>query len=102
MSSLATSHVDAKPEVKNDVTQDIRIAITQALGTVAHELRQPLSNIEAIAYYLSMILPRGDAKIQLQLARIRELVEQSDLILSNALGLETAPAAGQQPVTPRA
>jgi signal transduction histidine kinase len=102
MSSLATSHVDAKPEVKNDVTEDIRIAITQALGTVAHELRQPLSNIEAIAYYLSMILPRGDAKIQLQLARIRELVEQSDLILSNALGLETAPAAGQQPVTPRA
>jgi signal transduction histidine kinase len=102
MSSLATSHVDAKPEVKNDVTEDIRIAITQALGTVAHELRQPLSNIEAIAYYLSMILPRGDAKIQLQLARIRELVEQSDLILSNALGLETAPASGQQPVTPRA
>jgi signal transduction histidine kinase len=77
-------------------------SVTQALATVAHELRQPLSNIEAIAYYLSMILPRGDAKIQLQLARIRELVEQSDLILSNALGLETAPAAGQQPVTPRA
>jgi signal transduction histidine kinase len=102
MSSLATSHVDAKPDAKNDVTEEVRVAIAQALGTVAHELRQPLSNIEAIAYYLSMILPPGDAKIQLQLARIRELVEQSDLILSNALGLETAPAAGPQPVTPRA
>jgi hypothetical protein len=43
-----------------------------------------------------MILPPGDAKIQLQLARIRELVEKSDLILSNALGLEAAPAAGSQ------
>jgi signal transduction histidine kinase len=96
MSSLATSHVDAKPDVKNDVTEEIRLAITEALGTVAHELRQPLSNIEAVAYYLSMILPPGDAKIQLQLARIRELVEQSDLILSNALGLEAAPAAGSQ------
>src|SRR5205085_4532319 len=102
MSSLATSHVDAKPEAKNDVTEEIRIAITQALGTVVHELRQPLSNIEAIAYYLSMILPPGDAKIQLQLARIRELVEQSDLILSNALGLEAPPASGPQSVAPGA
>jgi len=102
MSSLATSHVDAKPEVKNDVTEEIRVAITQALGTVAHELRQPLSNIEAIAYYLSMILPPGDAKIQLQLARIRELVEQSDLILSNALGFGPAPGTGPQSVAPGA
>jgi signal transduction histidine kinase len=59
----------------------------QVLGAVAHELRQPLSNIEAIAYYLSMVLPQGDAKIQAQLARIRELVEQSSWILSSGLRL---------------
>jgi signal transduction histidine kinase len=76
--------------------------IEEVLGTLAHELRQPLSNIEAIAYYLSMILPPGDAKIQPQLARIRELVEQSNLILSDALGLSPAPAAGPQSVTPGA
>ncbi len=98
MSSLATQHVDAK----SDVTEEIRLAITEALGTVAHELRQPLSNIEAIAYYLSMILPPGDAKIQPQLARIRELVEQSNLILSSALDLAPAPAAGPQSVAPGA
>ncbi len=101
MSSLASSHVDAKPDVK-DVSEEIRLAITEALSTVAHELRQPLSNIEAIAYYLSMILPPGDAKIQLQLARIRELVEQSDLILSSALGLDAAPAPRAQSVAPSA
>ena len=66
----------------------------KVLGTLAHELRQPLSNIEAIAYYLSMILPPGDAKIQAHLARIRELVEQSNWILSSALSLTAAGAAG--------
>ena len=76
--------------------------IDEVLGTLAHELRQPLSNIEAIAYYLSMILPPDDAKIQPQLARIRELVEQSNLILSDALGLAPAPAPGPQSVAPGA
>ena len=56
----------------------LNVAPAEVLATVAHDLRQPLSNIEAIAYYLSMILPPGDAKIQAQLARIRELVEQSN------------------------
>jgi signal transduction histidine kinase len=74
----------------------------EVLGTLAHELRQPLSTIEAIAYYLSMILPPDDAKIQPQLARIRELVEQSNLILSDALGLSPAPAARPQTVPPGA
>jgi signal transduction histidine kinase len=74
----------------------------EVLGTLAHELRQPLSNIEAIAYYLSMVLPPGDENIQAQLGRIRELVEQSNLILSAALGLAPAPAAASQPVAPSA
>ena len=74
----------------------------EVLGTLAHELRQPLSNIEAIAYYLSLILPPGDEKIQVQLAHIRELVEQSNRILSTALGLEPATATATQPVAPPA
>jgi signal transduction histidine kinase len=74
----------------------------EVLGTLAHELRQPLSTIEAIAYYLSMIVPPDDAKIQPQLARIRELVEQSNLILSDTLGLARAHASAAQPVTPAA
>jgi hypothetical protein len=53
--------------------------------TVAHELRQPLSNIESIAYYLSLVLPRADPKVQEHLTRIQELVEQSNWILSNGL-----------------
>jgi signal transduction histidine kinase len=95
MSSLATQ-TDARPtDARNDATDEV-------LGTLAHELRQPLSNIEAIAYYLSMILPPGDENIQAQLGRIRELVEQSNLILSTALGLAPAPVAASQSVAPPA
>jgi signal transduction histidine kinase len=90
MSSLAT-----QTDLRNQTTNEV-------LGSLAHELRQPLSNIEAIAYYLSMILPPDDAKIQPQLVRIRELVEQSNLILSDALGLTPAPAAASQSVAPGA
>ena len=71
----------------------------QVLGTLAHELRQPLSNIEAIAYYLRMVLPQGDVKIQAHLARIRELVEQSNWILSSALSLAAAGPGTPQPVS---
>lgn len=82
--------------IKYDATMEARLALTEALGTVAHELRQPLSNIEAIAYYLGMILPPGDAKVQAQLVRIRELVEQSNWILSSALSLAGPSTAAPQ------
>jgi len=59
-----------------------------AVATVVHDLRQPLSSIETIAFYLSMVLPPGDAKIQAQLERIRELVQESNEILSRASGAQ--------------
>ena len=90
MRSLAT-----QTDARNNATAEM-------LGTLAHELRQPLSNIEAIAYYLGMILPSDDANIQMQLTRIRELVEQSNAILSNALSLKPAPSPEPQPVAPPA
>ena len=70
-------------------------APADVLGTVAHDLRQPLSNIEAIAYYLSMILPPGDAKIQAHLARIRELVQESNEILSSSVRAAGDSAKGE-------
>jgi signal transduction histidine kinase len=76
MSSLAIR----QREAAEGVTAPVDI-----LGTVAHELRQPLSNIEAIAYYLTLVLPKGDRKIQEQVERIRELVQQTNEILSNSV-----------------
>jgi signal transduction histidine kinase len=90
MSSTATLQFEAPVKAVS--------APAEVLATVAHELRQPLSNIEAIAYYLSMVLPPGDVKLQAQITRIRELVEQSSWILSSALRLDGSAAAAPQPV----
>ncbi len=52
---------------------------------LAHDLRQPLSAIEAIAYYLEMTLPADQLKARQYLLRLQELVEKSQTILSNAV-----------------
>src|SRR5580700_3151770 len=69
------------------------------LRVIAHELRQPLSTIEAIAYYLSLVLPRdGDGKIHQQLDRLQQLVEQSNWILSNSLLLSEPMASAPESI----
>ncbi len=63
---------------------------------LAHELRQPLSTVESIAYYLRMVTPRQDAKTQHQLEKVQQLVEQMNCILSDAVNfLQAAPAVPQ-------
>jgi len=62
------------------------ISQEDVLRAIAHEIRQPLSAIESIAYYLSMAPPDNDTHRE-QLARIQQLVEQSNWILSNGLGI---------------
>jgi signal transduction histidine kinase len=62
----------------------------EVLRTVVHDLRQPLSSIETIAYYLTLILPRTDEKIQAQLHEIRHLVEQANRILTSGVLLASA------------
>jgi K+-sensing histidine kinase KdpD len=57
------------------------------LQTIAHELRQPLSAIESIAYYLSLALPRESRPARKQARRLQQLVEQSNWILTSALQL---------------
>jgi signal transduction histidine kinase len=52
---------------------------------LAHELRQPLSTIEATAYYLDIVLPRCEAKARIQVAKLQQLVDQANWILSDAL-----------------
>jgi signal transduction histidine kinase len=52
-------------------------APADVLRDVAHELRQPLSTIESIAYYLAMFLPATVERAHAQLAVVRQLVEVS-------------------------
>jgi signal transduction histidine kinase len=66
-----------------------------ALQAIAHELRQPLSAIESIAYYLGLVLPKADHRSRQQAARLQELVEQSNWILTCGLQL-----ADETPLAP--
>jgi signal transduction histidine kinase len=61
---------------------------TNPLQDIAHELRQPLSAIESIAYYLSLVLPKGEVRAREQVLRLQQLVEQSNWILNCGLDLQ--------------
>ena len=64
------------------------------LETLAHELRQPLSAIESTAYYLTLVLPRGEKRAQEHASRLQRLIEQANWILSCAVQLaDTSPLA---------
>jgi K+-sensing histidine kinase KdpD len=72
--------------------------LRQTLQTLTHELRQPLSAIESTAYYLSLVLERGDVHAREHAARLRELVDQTNWILSCALQLSDSTPLVLQPV----
>ncbi len=71
---------------------------TILLNTLAHEMRQPLSTIESIAYYLELALPNAEPRVAEHLTRLRQLVAQSGWILSDALTLSQAGAAAPEAV----
>lgn len=68
------------------------------LFNLAHELRQPLSTIESIAYYLELALPDSDPRVLEQLTRLRHLVEQSGWILNDTLSLAKPAMLKPEPV----
>jgi hypothetical protein len=49
-----------------------------------HDLRQPLSSIEAIAYYLEMTLPAEQPEARQYMRKLQQLVEQANSILQHA------------------
>jgi len=55
----------------------------QAMDLI-HELRQPLSSIEAIAYYLEMTLPAEHTEARQYMRRVQQLVEQASTLLNEA------------------
>ncbi|MDX2150458.1 MAG: hypothetical protein SFV54_06975 [Bryobacteraceae bacterium] len=52
---------------------------------LAHELRQPLSAIETIGYYLKMIADGGDPKALEQIEKLQHLVDRANWILDDAI-----------------
>lgn len=58
---------------------------TSVIKHLAHELRQPLSTIESIAFYLGMVLPATEEKALQQIEKLQGLVEQANTILADAI-----------------
>ncbi|HLK20967.1 MAG TPA: hypothetical protein VKT81_18580 [Bryobacteraceae bacterium] len=49
-----------------------------------HDMRQPLSSIEAIAYYLEMTLPAEQLQARQYMRRLQQLVDEANAILHHA------------------
>jgi signal transduction histidine kinase len=49
-----------------------------------HDMRQPLSSIEAIAYYLEMTLPAEQLEARQYMRKLQQLVDQANTILHHA------------------
>lgn len=71
----ASSYLEIKPSVQ---------PAKEAARELIHDLRQPLSSIEAIAYYLEMTLPPDQFEARLYMRRLQQLVDQTHGILDRA------------------
>ena len=58
----------------------------ERLRELVHELRQPLSSIEAIAYYLEMTLPAGQFEARQYMSQLQRLVADTNTILERSVG----------------
>ncbi len=58
----------------------------ERLRDLVHELRQPLSTIEAIAYYLEMTLPAGQFEVRQYMSQLQRLVADTTTILERSGG----------------
>ena len=59
--------------------------IEAVVRNLTHDLRQPLSAIEAIAYYLEMTLPPDQLDARKFLIQIQQMVERANSILVDAV-----------------
>jgi hypothetical protein len=68
-------------------------AASEAIRDLVHELRQPLSAIEAIAYYVEMTLPPDQLQARHHMRRLQELVSQAESILASTASTVRKPSA---------
>lgn len=78
-----------------DVARLAQLTPAEVVQFLAHDLRQPLSTIEAIAFYLELILPREDERTREQVFKLHALLEQFHWMLNNGLN-----AASESPARP--
>jgi signal transduction histidine kinase len=87
MSAVATVLAEAPRETPRHLEASVAIASAEErLHDLAHELRQPLSSIEAIAYYLEMTLPAAQLEARNYMSQLQRLVGDTNSILERSVG----------------
>jgi len=61
------------------------VHVEDAIRNLVHDLRQPLSTIEAIAYYLEMTLPAEQLEARRYLSRLQAVVQESNLLMMKSI-----------------
>jgi hypothetical protein len=84
------------PESSHSIEIPLEIPLPAAspderLRELVHELRQPLSSIEAIAYYLEMTLPAAQVQARMHMTHLQHLVEEANAILERRAGMVRKP-----------
>ena len=74
--TINTSSLDGKQ--LHPSTQDV-------VSHLAHELRQPLSAMESLSCYMELVLPQDDSRAHDQVAKLQDLLRQTNCILSDAV-----------------
>ena len=79
MTSLAETRIRSLKEAETPITKE-------PIRDLIHELRQPLSSIEAIAYYLEMTLPANQTQPRRYMRELQQLVDETNTMLKEAAG----------------
>jgi signal transduction histidine kinase len=82
MSQFAQAHAAIPADKPGETASENTAAVVRH---IAHELRQPLSSIESIAYYLGIVLPPAQTKARAQVAKLQDLIAQINWILADAV-----------------
>jgi signal transduction histidine kinase len=80
-------------------TPSVAVAPRDAICDLVHELRQPLSSVEAIAYFLEMTLPADQVQARQYMLRLQQLVDQAESILKRAGSSVRKPVASAHSAT---
>jgi signal transduction histidine kinase len=73
------------PTSSTSCNLDAPVETGEIVRHLTHELRQPLSTLEASAYYLKLILSGEDARVDQQLEKIQQVVQSMSWILADAV-----------------
>ncbi|MGA2131685.1 MAG: hypothetical protein ABSH50_05160 [Bryobacteraceae bacterium] len=73
------------PDLTPPLSAPVHHEMTAVLSLLVHDLRQPLSVIEACADYLDLVLPPTDSRSRRQLELLQQQVSDANRIMHEAL-----------------